>query len=84
MSGGCQVHQGFPHPQIDEPAGATMDHHEQHHQHHSKQREENKKEQKEHERQEAKSLLPFHPAWLFAVGAVLVLIAVLVWTFLLR
>ena len=59
-----------------------MDHHEQHHQHHQKEREEEKRHRKALERAEGKNLLPFHPAWLFGVGAVLVLIAVLVWTFL--
>lgn len=57
-----------------------MDHKEQHHQHHEKERAEKKKEQKEHERQEEKSALPFHPAWLVAVGVVLTLLALLVWT----
>jgi cell division septal protein FtsQ len=61
-----------------------MDHHEQHHQHHEKQREEKKKEQKEFERAEEKSALPFHPAWLVVVGAVLVLGAVLIYTILLN
>ena len=51
-----------------------MDHKEQHHQKHEK------KEHKEHERQEEKSLLPFHPAWLFVLGVVLVGVALLVWT----
>jgi hypothetical protein len=58
-----------------------MDHKEQHHQHHLKEREEHKKEKKEHEKQQEKSLLPFHPAWLFAAGAAAVLIAILIWTF---
>ena len=53
-----------------------MDHKEQHHQKHEKEREEKKKEQKEHERQAEKSLLPFHPAWLFVLGFVLVAVAV--------
>ena len=57
-----------------------MDHHEQHHQHHQKEREEKKKEQKEYERAQEKNLLPFHPAWLFAVGIGLTLLALLVWT----
>ncbi|HKI35110.1 MAG TPA: hypothetical protein VKA46_24855 [Gemmataceae bacterium] len=61
-----------------------MDHKEQHHQKHEKDREHEQREHKEHERQqEKKGLLPFHPAWLFAIGAVLALAAVLVWTFLL-
>ena len=58
-----------------------MDHQEQHHQHHQKEREEKKKEEKAHEREQEKSSLPFHPAWLVGVGVVLVVIAVLVWTF---
>ena len=60
-----------------------MDHKEKHHQEHEKERERRKKEQKEHERRERQSPLPFHPAWLVAVGTGLVLAAVLVWTFLL-
>jgi hypothetical protein len=61
-----------------------MDHHEQHHQHHEKEREQRKKEQKEYEREHERedSALPFHPAWLVAVGGVLVLAAVLIWTLL--
>jgi hypothetical protein len=59
-----------------------MDHHEQHHQKHQKEREHEKKEHKMHEQQDDKSLLPFHPAWLVAVGTVLVLTAVLIWTLL--
>jgi hypothetical protein len=59
-----------------------MDHKEQHHQKHVKEREHEKKERKEHEHAEEKSPLPFHPAWLVALGAVLVLAAVLIWTML--
>ena len=58
-----------------------MDHKEQHHQKHQKEREHEKKEHKKHE-QQGKNSLPFHPAWLVAVGAVLVLAAVLIWTLL--
>ena len=47
-------------------------------------REEKKKEQKEYEEKQEKSLLPFHPAWLVGVGIVLVVVAVLVWTFFLQ
>jgi hypothetical protein len=59
-----------------------MNHKEQHHQKHEKEREHEKKEHKKHEQQQEKNLLPFHPAWLFAVGTVLVLVAVLIWTLL--
>jgi hypothetical protein len=59
-----------------------MDHKEQHHQHHQKEREHEKKEKKEHE-QEAKGP-PIHPAWFFAAGLVLVIVAVIVWTFLVQ
>jgi hypothetical protein len=61
-----------------------MDHKEQHHQHHVHEREQEKKREKEHERAQEKRLLPVHPAWLMAVGSALVVIALLVWTFLLR
>ncbi len=60
-----------------------MDHKEQHHLKHEMEREHEKKEHKVHENQQKKSLLPFHPAWLFVVGFVLVVAALLVWTFLL-
>jgi quinol-cytochrome oxidoreductase complex cytochrome b subunit len=60
-----------------------VDHKEQHHQKHVHEREEEKKEQKEHEREDDKSWLPFHPAWLVGIGVVLVVAAVLIWTFLL-
>ena len=59
-----------------------MDHHEQHRQRHEKEREHEKKEHRKHE-QEGKNMLPFHPAWLVGVGAVLVLAVILVWMFLL-
>jgi hypothetical protein len=57
-----------------------MDHREQHHLKHEKERKHEHKERQEHERAARKKLLPFHPAWLFGVGAVLALVAVLVWT----
>ena len=56
-----------------------MDHHEQHHQHHQKEREEEQRHHKALERAHGKKSLPFHPGWLFGVGAALVLIAVLIW-----
>ena len=58
-----------------------MSHQDQRHEHHRKEREEHKKEQKEHEKQDAKSALPFHPAWLAVGGIVLVIVAMLIWTF---
>jgi hypothetical protein len=59
-----------------------MDHHEQHHLHHQKEREHKKHEQKEYEHRQEKKLLPVHPAWLLGLGIVLILAAVLIWTFL--
>jgi hypothetical protein len=58
-----------------------MDHKEQHHQHHEKEREHKKKEQQEHEREIEKKGLPIHPAWLFGLAVVLILAAILMWTF---
>ena len=58
-----------------------MDHKEQHHLHHLKEREEEKKKHKAHEREQEKKLLPIHPAWFVAVSVVLILAAVLIWTF---
>ena len=60
-----------------------MDHHEQHHQHHQKEREQEKKEKKAHGHEQEVKGPPIHPAWLFGIGLVLVVAAVLVWTFLL-
>jgi hypothetical protein len=60
-----------------------MDHKQQHHLKHVKEREHEKKEQHQHELENEKKLLPFHPAWLFVVGAALALVAILIWTFLL-
>jgi hypothetical protein len=57
-----------------------MDHKEQHHQHHIKEREHHKKEQKAYEARQEKNLLPFHRAWLFVIGVVLMVVAILVWT----
>ena len=59
-----------------------MNHKEQHHQKHEKEREHEKKEHKKHEQQQEKNSLPFHPAWLVAVGTVLVLAVLLIWTLL--
>ena len=59
-----------------------MNHKEQHHQKHEKEREHEKKEHKKHEQQQEKNLLPFHPAWLVAVGTLLVLVVLLIWTML--
>jgi len=58
-----------------------MDHKEQHHQHHQKEREEHKKEQKAYEERQEKNLLPFHTKWLVYLGIGLVVLAILVWTF---
>ncbi len=60
-----------------------MNHQEQHHEHHRKEREEHKKEQKEHDRKQEKNGLPIHPRWLWAIAVVMILTAVLIWTFLL-
>jgi hypothetical protein len=57
-----------------------MDHKEQHHQHHQKEREHEKKEAAKHERElERKGI---HPAWYVVAGAVLVLLAILIYTIL--
>jgi hypothetical protein len=61
-----------------------MDHHEQHHQHHEKEREERIKHEKERERREEKQSWKIHPAWWIVVGCLLVLVATLIWTFLLH
>jgi len=58
-----------------------MDHHEQHRQQKQKEREHEKKEHVAHERMSAKKGLPVHPRWLAVIGLGLVLIAVLIWTF---
>ena len=58
-----------------------MDHQEQHHQHHRKEREHEKAEKKEHEHEQEKKLLPIHPAWFVGIGIVLVVTAILIWTF---
>jgi hypothetical protein len=57
-----------------------MDHKEQHHQKHVQEREHEKKEHRKYEQQQqGKNVLPFHPAWLFVVGAVLAVAAMLFW-----
>lgn len=61
-----------------------MDQKEQHHQRHEHEREERKKEEREAERRWEKSALPIHPAWLVVLGAVLVLAAVGIWSFVIR
>ena len=57
-----------------------MDHKEQHHLKHVKEREHEKKEHQKYEAEAEKTRLPVHPAWLFVVGVVLVLMVVLIWT----
>jgi hypothetical protein len=60
-----------------------MDHKEKHHEHHKKEREEAKRHHKAHTPDQGKKYpLPIHPTWLLVVGIVLILAAVLVWTFL--
>jgi ABC-type nickel/cobalt efflux system permease component RcnA len=61
-----------------------MDHHEQHHQHHEKERQERIRHEKERERREEKQPWTIHPAWFAVVGVGLILVAVLLWTFVLR
>jgi hypothetical protein len=56
-----------------------MDHKEQHHQHHEKEREERNREGKRHDAAELKRSTPIHPAWFFAVAAMLVVVAMSVW-----
>ncbi len=61
-----------------------MDHKEQHHQKHVKEREEKKKEAKLHHEQhekEAAESSGLHPAWFAAVGVLLMIAVILVWTF---
>jgi type VI protein secretion system component VasF len=60
-----------------------MDHKDQHHLKHVKEREQEKKEHQKHEQEAEKSRVPFHPAWLFMLGAALMLVAILVWSLLL-
>jgi hypothetical protein len=60
-----------------------MDHQEKHHEQHRKEREHEKHEHAEHRRDaEKKYFLPFHPAWLAVLGAVLVIAAMVIWTML--
>ena len=57
-----------------------MDHKEEHHLHHRKEREREKKEKKAYEHAQEKKLIPFHRLWVFVVGIVLLILALLVWT----
>lgn len=57
-----------------------MDHREQHHQHHLKEREEEKRQHHAHDVEQEKK--PLHRGWLFGIGAVVTLIAILLWTLL--
>ena len=60
-----------------------MDHHEQHHQHHEKERHHEKELRKQHEHEAERRPRSIHPGWFLGVGVLLVLLAVLVWTFVL-
>lgn len=65
-------------PEFEDP----MDRKEQHHQHHQKEREHRIHEQKlEAEGKEKKDWLPFHPGWLVALGVILILASMSIWTF---
>ena len=55
-----------------------MDHQEQHHLKHQKEREHKKHEHLVHERQSEGSRR-FHPAWIIVLGAVLALVAMVIW-----
>jgi cytoskeletal protein RodZ len=58
-----------------------MDHKEQHHQHHEKEREEHKREERDFEKRELAGPWPFRPHWLVVVGIIVILAAVVIWTF---
>lgn len=57
-----------------------MDRQERHQQQKQKEREEKNREEKAYEEEAQKQRLPVHPIW-FAIGMVLVLAAVYVWSF---
>lgn len=59
-----------------------MNHKDQHHEHHRKERDHEKKKKKEHEHQQEKNALPIHPKWLLVIAVVMIIAAVLIWTFL--
>lgn len=59
-----------------------LDHHEQHHEHHQHEREHEKKLEKAHEHAQEQSAWPIHPKWFVAIGVAAVVIAMLIWTFL--
>jgi hypothetical protein len=61
-----------------------MDHKEQHHEHHKKEREEKIREKRLYDKAQEKRMLPFHPGWLFVIGAGLVAAALAIWTFFLQ
>jgi hypothetical protein len=58
-----------------------VDHKEQHHQHHREEREHKKQEEHRHELAAEKQPQVIHPIWFAVIGFVLVLAAVLIWTF---
>jgi hypothetical protein len=58
-----------------------MDHHEKHHEHHRKEREERIEHEKEREREQDKLPVQIHPAWFMALGVVLIVAVILLWTF---
>lgn len=60
-----------------------MDHKEKHHLKHRKEREQEKQDHEDHVRETERSRAPIHPTWFFAVGFVLVLIALAIWIMLL-
>jgi hypothetical protein len=57
-----------------------MDHKEQHHEHHRKEREREKKREAEHEREAERKGSAIHPGWFVGIGAVLVVVAILIWS----
>jgi hypothetical protein len=58
----------------------TMDHHEKHHEQHKKQREHEDRLKKEREHHQEALPRRIRHVWLFAIGVVLVILIVLIWT----
>jgi len=59
-----------------------LDHQERHHEKHKHEREEEKKQEKAEENKLSKTAWPIHPKWFVALGIVAVMLAMLIWTFL--
>lgn len=73
-----------PCPDRRNPERISVSEHDQHHQHHKEEHERDRKEKRDEEQKREQHAAPVGsvlPRWLLVIGIVLILTAVLIWTF---